>query len=250
MAVGLFPVAKLGVLFIKQISKPIANLIKTRAKNHPFFSKYVCMPPAQFYNFMEVKTKMWAMNLGKPTNIPQLTEAMAIDLGANLLGEFIIFAIGAGILVLEYQRQARKETLKEEMVLQEKYELVATLNELAFQVERQDTQIRELSRILAENDSRSWMTPPKMLTDIVTRKKVSSENTNPDLHYLPEKKGPTPQIIDQTPQNVPPQGNEQAIYKAVNLIVTDIFCSPKPASNKFEEMNLLGKSINELFPEH
>lgn len=83
--------------------------------------------------------------------IPQLTEAMAIELGANLLGEFIIFAIGAGILVLEYQRQARKETLKEEMVKQEKYELVATLNELAFQVERQDTQIRELSRILAEN---------------------------------------------------------------------------------------------------
>lgn len=37
MAVGLFPVAKLGVLFIKQISKPIANLIKTRAKNHPVF---------------------------------------------------------------------------------------------------------------------------------------------------------------------------------------------------------------------
>lgn len=93
------------------------------------------------------------------------------------------------------------------------------------------------------------MTPPKMLTDIVSRKKVVSDNTNPDLHYLPEKKGQTPQTIDQIPQNVP-NGNEQAIYKAVNLIVTDVFYSPKSASNKFEEMNLLGKSINDLFPEH
>lgn len=44
----------------------------------------------------------------------------------------------------------RKDALKEEMIIQEKLELNATLNELAFQVERQDTQIRELSRIIAD----------------------------------------------------------------------------------------------------
>lgn len=75
---------------------------------------------------------------------------MAIELGSSLLGEFIIFTIGAGVLLLEYQRQSRKEAMKEEMVIQEKLELQATLNELAFQAERQDTQIRELTRILAE----------------------------------------------------------------------------------------------------
>jgi optic atrophy 3 protein len=32
MVIGAFPVAKLGVLFIKQISKPLANIIKNRAK--------------------------------------------------------------------------------------------------------------------------------------------------------------------------------------------------------------------------
>lgn len=75
---------------------------------------------------------------------------MAIELGSNLLGEIIIFVFGAGILLLEYQRQSRKEVMKEEMVLQEKLELQALLNELAFQAERQDTQIRELTRMLAE----------------------------------------------------------------------------------------------------
>jgi Optic atrophy 3 protein (OPA3) len=75
---------------------------------------------------------------------------MATELGANLLGEFVIFAIGAGILILEYVRQSAKETMKEQMILQEKMELQAMLNELAFQAERQDTQIRELSRIIAD----------------------------------------------------------------------------------------------------
>lgn len=47
MVVGAFPAVKLAVLAFKQLSKPIANVMKERAKNHPFFRKYICMPPAQ-----------------------------------------------------------------------------------------------------------------------------------------------------------------------------------------------------------
>lgn len=47
MVIGVFPAAKLGVLAIKQISKPIANVLKSNAKSSPFFRKYICMPPAQ-----------------------------------------------------------------------------------------------------------------------------------------------------------------------------------------------------------
>lgn len=46
MVVGAFPAAKLGALLLKQVSKPIANLVKSQAKSSPFFRKYVCMPPA------------------------------------------------------------------------------------------------------------------------------------------------------------------------------------------------------------
>lgn len=51
-----------------------------------------------------MKTKMWILNLGKPVNIPVLNEAMAIELGANLLGEAVIFVIASGILINEYNR--------------------------------------------------------------------------------------------------------------------------------------------------
>lgn len=47
-------------------------------------------------------------------------------------------------------RQVRKEAMKEDMVMQEKLELQATINELIFQVQRQDTQIREMARVVAD----------------------------------------------------------------------------------------------------
>lgn len=51
MVVGAFPAAKLGVLALKQISKPIATFLKSRAKNSQFFRQYICMPPAQCMYF-------------------------------------------------------------------------------------------------------------------------------------------------------------------------------------------------------
>ena len=56
------------------------------------------------YNWCETKTKMWLLHLGQPVNLTVLNEAASIELGANLLGETVIFAIAAGILVLEYNR--------------------------------------------------------------------------------------------------------------------------------------------------
>lgn len=47
MPVGVFPVLKLSVLFVKQISKPLAKFLVNQAKNHPFFRTYIIIPPAQ-----------------------------------------------------------------------------------------------------------------------------------------------------------------------------------------------------------
>lgn len=155
MVIGAFPAAKLGVLAIKQVSKPIASIIKSKAKEHQLFRNYICMPPAQLYNWVEVKTKMWALNLGKPVNVPPLTEAMAVELGANLLGEIIIFAIGAGVLIFEYARQTSNEAKKQENAKLEKDELTNRLAEMTFRLERQDAQLREMTRVLADIESRS-----------------------------------------------------------------------------------------------
>jgi len=55
MVVGAFPLAKLGTLLVRQVSKPIANMLIRRAKNYPFFRQYICMPPAQCKYFVSVR---------------------------------------------------------------------------------------------------------------------------------------------------------------------------------------------------
>lgn len=67
------------------------------------------------YHWAEVKAKMYIMNLGKPTKVAKLNETMAIELGASLMGEMIIFGVAGGCVILEYNRQVTKEAKKEEI---------------------------------------------------------------------------------------------------------------------------------------
>ncbi|KAI8435798.1 hypothetical protein MSG28_004024 [Choristoneura fumiferana] len=186
MVIGAFPIAKLSVLLIKQISKPIANACKERAKKHPFFRTYVCMPPAQFYNWCEVKAKMWILNLGRPVNIPVLSQEMAIELGANLLGESVIFFIGAGLLIIEYNRQSKKETAKEEKRIAELSHITSTITDLYFTVQQQQTQLREMERIIHSVSGKHLTTPapeikePKLPVFVPeTAEKSQTEPTGP-----------------------------------------------------------------------
>lgn len=108
MAIGAFPLIKLGALALRQISKPLANHLKTRAKSSHFFRTKVCMPPAQFYHWCEVNVKARLLNLGKPKEVVKLNEQAAIDLGSELIGEMVMFLIASATILAEYTRQSRK----------------------------------------------------------------------------------------------------------------------------------------------
>ena len=66
------------------------------------------------YHWLEVNFRLRLMGLGKAQSVEKLSDEMAIELGAEMLGEFIIFTVAAGTLLLEYQRSAKKEAIKEE----------------------------------------------------------------------------------------------------------------------------------------
>ena len=53
------------------------------------------------------------MGLGKTKEVKPLTEEMAVDLGADMLGEIFIFTVGVSLLSAEYWRQSRKEAKHE-----------------------------------------------------------------------------------------------------------------------------------------
>lgn len=175
---GVFPALKLGVLFVKQISKPLAKFLVNQAKNHPVFRTYFIIPPAQFYHWAEVKAKMYVMNLGKPTKVAKLNEAMAIELGANLMGEVIIFSVAGGCLILEYNRQVAKEAKKEEARLQQIQtftDQIQSLNQITIRQESEIKYLHEAVQELAKHAKHKLPAKP-----VVVESKEMNEQANVD----------------------------------------------------------------------
>lgn len=47
---------------------------------------------------------MYVLGFGKPVAVKPLTEEMAVQLGADMLGEMIVFGIAVGVVFHEYVR--------------------------------------------------------------------------------------------------------------------------------------------------
>ncbi|XP_053328669.1 optic atrophy 3 protein [Spea bombifrons] len=147
MVVGAFPIAKLLYLGIRQISKPLANRIKAGARRSEFFRTYVCLPPAQVYHWVEMRAKMRIMGF-RGAAVKPLNEEAAAELGAELLGEAIIFVVGGGCLVAEYARQAANTRRKEEELEARLHEMEQKITSLGLLTEEVDAKVRETERKL------------------------------------------------------------------------------------------------------
>ena len=88
------------------------------------------------------------MGLGKTKEVKPLTEEMAVDLGADMLGEIFIFTVGVSLLSAEYWRQSRKEAKHESSQDVRLRELEDTVFDMRLMVEEQSAQIRELNRLV------------------------------------------------------------------------------------------------------
>lgn len=80
--------------------------------------------------------------------IKPLNEDAAAELGAELLGEAVIFLVGGGCMVLEYSRQAANSRRKEEELNETLTSLQTQLAELTLTTETLDAQLREVNRQL------------------------------------------------------------------------------------------------------
>ncbi|CAG7725648.1 unnamed protein product, partial [Allacma fusca] len=103
------------------------------------------------YHWVEVKMKMLSMNVGKPVAIPKLNEAMAIELGAELVGEGVIFVITAAVLIAEYVRSTRKANAEEEERKAEMTKIHTDLVDLREVNSKLEAELQELFRILHVN---------------------------------------------------------------------------------------------------
>ncbi|KAJ1826781.1 hypothetical protein LPJ56_002007 [Coemansia sp. RSA 2599] len=87
-----------------------ANALKQQAKSHEVF-RSLCINVAQLSHRTEMNWKMKVLGYKKEVIRP-LSEARAIDAGANFLGELFIFGVAASLILAEQVRsrsQAKKQ---------------------------------------------------------------------------------------------------------------------------------------------
>ncbi|XP_078062368.1 optic atrophy 3 protein homolog [Mustelus asterias] len=147
MVVGAFPIAKLLMLGVRQVSRPLANSIKANARRSQFFKRYICLPPAQIYHWIEMKTKMRMMGF-RSGQVQPLSEEVAADLGAELLGEAFVFFIGGVCILAEYMRQSSNATRKEEELTSTLQNLQEQVAHLSLTAEELDARVRENNRLI------------------------------------------------------------------------------------------------------
>lgn len=114
----ILPLAKLGTLLIKTLSKPIASRLKVQAARHPRFRALIVEFAQANHKF---STNLQRRIYGHSTDVEvrPLNEEKAVQAATDLVGEFFIFSVGGAAVIFEVQRSARSEARKEEARRQE-----------------------------------------------------------------------------------------------------------------------------------
>ncbi|KAI8084620.1 optic atrophy 3 protein-domain-containing protein [Halteromyces radiatus] len=130
---------KLGSLLIKTLAKPVANSIKTQAKQHPTFKEF-CIGVAQKSHRLEMTLKMNFLGYKKEVIRP-LNDARAIESGANFISEAFVFGVAASIIIAENWRSRNKDKNRRNYVDDALESLESRNNEL---VEKMEYNIKTL----------------------------------------------------------------------------------------------------------
>ncbi|KLO19673.1 OPA3-domain-containing protein [Schizopora paradoxa] len=105
---------KLLTLVVRTLAKPISNRIKQTAKEHETF-RSMCVSLAQRMHRGEVQLR--TNILGEPPkSIRPLSEAKAIDSGANAIAEGFLFGVAALLIIGESYRSSRSQAKRRDVV--------------------------------------------------------------------------------------------------------------------------------------
>ena len=100
------------------------------------------------YHKFDTTIKLRILGMGRVKDVKPMSEEAAIELSSDMLGELIIFSVGAGCIYLEYRRQMKRDQNKENYQNSRIQELESTVGDLGLELEMQKAQIAELRRAL------------------------------------------------------------------------------------------------------
>ena len=211
-----FPLAKLGVLLVKQISKPLAKRFANRAKKNRLFRDWVCVPIGQMFHYCEARVKLASLDVvlkRRAVKVPRLSEKDAIEQGSNILSEALILATAIAILVYEYKKSREEKKEEEEIKTAERELLKSKLFDLETNIERQRDSIfflaqhfvskapkeskETLQKIIDETPNpsdKAKIEPLKLLEDIEDKK--SKEEDIKQQQKTSEDKSMTEEFVE------------------------------------------------------
>mmetsp|Transcript_1285 Transcript_1285/g.1965 ORF Transcript_1285/g.1965 Transcript_1285/m.1965 type:complete len:116 (-) Transcript_1285:983-1330(-) len=105
-----FPLLKVGTLAVKTLAKPLANVLKEQAKDHPELRR-ICVNIGQFVNEKSVKVNMRFLG-HKITEVKPLNESAAVSKGADILGEGFIYSVSVATVLVEVYRREKENQVK------------------------------------------------------------------------------------------------------------------------------------------
>ncbi|CAR22243.1 OPA3-like protein [Lachancea thermotolerans] len=106
---------KLGTLLIRQVTRPVANVLKAQAKQHDTFKK-VCVGLAQKMHRVDARLRTRMTPGNREIKIRPLNDARAVENGATWLSEAFVFGVTGSVVVWETLRQRTKELNRREQV--------------------------------------------------------------------------------------------------------------------------------------
>lgn len=148
----------------------------TRSKSVDFITCRAILPKKYefflVYHRIETTVKLRILGLKKTQEVKPLKPEIAVDLGADMLGELIVFSVAASTIWLEYKRQSRNDQRKEDTQNDRLSELEILLSDMRLKMETQTVQIKELTRLL-------YAQVPNRIEDSHDSKTVLKVDKNP-----------------------------------------------------------------------
>ncbi|VDI49193.1 Hypothetical predicted protein [Mytilus galloprovincialis] len=144
----LLPIGKLATLLINQFTRPVVESVSQSAKHYPNV-RAGFIRVAQRYHSIYFTSKSKALGFVLK-EVKPLSEDRAIDLGARLLGELIVYGISAGLLLFEYNRQTLNDKIKAEFI---KFELAKHEDKIKANRRTIESLIKQMFELENENKS-------------------------------------------------------------------------------------------------
>ena len=111
---------KLGGLIVRTLTKPLAKVIKSQSKLHPQLNS-VCYTLGQQQHRLLIRFHMGYRGVSNFV-IKDMPNDQAVEKGADLVGELMIFSVAVAVASFEYQRSSTSSKEKERIAEEKKYQ--------------------------------------------------------------------------------------------------------------------------------